>query len=265
MEGYLVRPADDDVARPTVVAPCGYDSTAEAGWAATGYMALARGWNFAVVEGPGQGGMLYEHRVPIRPDFEVPLAAVLDDLVHQRGVDPDRLALMGRSFAGYLAPRAAAFEPRVAALVCDPGQVEYTSRMAAQMGEELTAKVLAGDPEAEASLQAMLEGPRNTEFWGARMATHAQRTFAGMLRELDRFDLTDVAGQIHCPTLVTEGEGDFASQSAQLVDLLDGDVTLMRFDAASGGGGHCEGMGATLFEQAAFDWLDDRLGPAPTG
>ncbi|MCD9623998.1 alpha/beta hydrolase family protein [Rhabdothermincola salaria] len=263
MEGYLVRPADDDVARPTVIAPCGYDSAAEAGWAATGYMALSRGWNFAVMEGPGQGGMLYEHRVPIRPDFEVPFAAMLDDLVGRPGVDPDRLALVGRSFGGYLAPRAAAFEPRIAALVCDPGQVEFTSRMATQMGDELTAKVLAGDPETDASLQDMLEGPRNTEYWGARMATHGQGTFAGMLRELHRFDITDIAGRITCPTLITEGEGDFASQSTQLRALLTGDVTLVHFDIASGAGGHCEGLGATLFEQATFDWLEDRLGHAP--
>jgi dienelactone hydrolase len=259
MDGYLLRPADDDVARPTVVAPCGYDSTAEAGYAATGYMALSRGWNFMVFEGPGQGGMLYEHRLPIRPDYEVPLAAALDDLVTRPGVDAERLALVGRSFGGYLAPRAAATEGRIAALVCDPGQVEFTSRMAAQMGDELTARVLAGDPEADAQLQSMLDGPRNTEFWGARMATHGQTTFAGMLRELHAFTIEDLASRIRCPTLITDGEGDFASQGARLRDLLTCDTTFVHFDDASGAGGHCEGLGATLFEQTAFDWLDEHL------
>ena len=33
---------------------------------------------------------------------------------------------------------------------------------------------------------------------------------------------------------------------------------------AEGAGGHCEGLGATLFEGYAFDWLDDVLG-APRG
>lgn len=34
-------------------------------------------------------------------------------------VDPERLALIGYSFGGYLAPRAAAFEPRIRACIAD--------------------------------------------------------------------------------------------------------------------------------------------------
>jgi hypothetical protein len=32
-----------------------------------------------------------------------------------------------------------------------------------------------------------------------------------------------------------------------------------RFTEAQGAGGHCEGLGATLFEEYVFDWLDDVL------
>jgi dipeptidyl aminopeptidase/acylaminoacyl peptidase len=40
---------------------------------------------------------------------------VLDFLTQQSGVDPGRIALLGVSLGGYLAPRAAAYEPRLAA------------------------------------------------------------------------------------------------------------------------------------------------------
>ena len=115
-------------------ARCGYDSTAEASYVATGYMALARGFTTSSSSRPDQGGMLYEHRIPVRPDFEVPFAAAFAWLIEQEGVDPDRVAVVGRSFGGYLGPRAAAFEPRVAALVADPGQFDFATRMTKMFG-----------------------------------------------------------------------------------------------------------------------------------
>ena len=96
-----------------MLAPCGYDSTAEAGYVATGYMALARGYNFFVFEGPGQGGMLLNIRIPMRPDFEGAVRGGLR-LADRTGRGLDRVAVVGRSFGGYLGPQAAAFEPRVA-------------------------------------------------------------------------------------------------------------------------------------------------------
>jgi hypothetical protein len=47
-------------------------------------MALPRGYNFFVFEGPGQGGMLFEHRRAFRPDFEVPFGAAFEWLLARR-------------------------------------------------------------------------------------------------------------------------------------------------------------------------------------
>ena len=263
MTGYLFTAGDDDAPRPTVLAPCGYDSTAEAGYCATGYMALARGYNFFVFEGPGQGGMLYEHGIPMRPDFEVPFAAAFGWLIDQPGVDPDRVAVVGRSFGGYLGPRAAAFEPRVAALVADPGQFDFASRMTTLFGgAEQVQKVIDADPETDAQLQSLLDGPRNTEWYGSRMATLGAATVGDFIRRQLAFELSACASAIACPTLITEGEGDFAAQGQVLYDQLQPGIRkeLKRFREAEGAGGHCEGLGATLFEGYAFDWLDDVVG-----
>ena len=75
-------------------------------------------------------------------------------------------------------------------------------------------------------------------------------------RDLARHDITEVAGNIRCPTSITDGEGDFASQGERLRGLLTGPTDFVHFPAGSGAGGHCEGLGATLFEQVAFDWID---------
>lgn len=259
MRGYLFVPPEATAPVPVVVAPSGYDSTAEAGLSATGYMALARGMGFFVFEGPGQGGVLYEHRMAMRADFEVPLAVALDWLETEPGVDASRLALVGRSFAGYLAPRGAAFEDRIAALVCDPGQYDPGARLRDRMGDEIWQKVLARDPETETELQGLLDGPRNIEFYGARMATQGAVTFGDWCRINADYSLVGCADRISCPTLVTEGEGDFASQSHELFDALTCEKLLHTFSADTGAGGHCEGLGQRLFERVVFDWLDETL------
>jgi len=266
MTGYLFRPANDDTPRPTVLAPCGFDSTAEAGYCATGYMALPRGYNFFVFEGPGQGGTLFEHRRPFRPDFEVPFAAAFEWLIAQDGVDPETVAVVGRSFGGYLGPRAAAFEPRVAALVADPGQYDFASRvgllskgLGSGTPEDFLARLTASDPDLDAQLQGAVDGPRNLEWYGSRMAAMGATLVGDFIRKQLTFTLEDVAADIRCPTLLTEGEGDFASQGGLLYGHLRSEKHLKRFTEAEGGGGHCEGFGATLFEGYVFDWLDEVL------
>ncbi|MDP9165226.1 MAG: alpha/beta hydrolase [Actinomycetota bacterium] len=269
MTGYLFRPPDADTPRPTILAPCGFDSTAEAGYVATGYMALPRGYNFFVFEGPGQGGTLLEHRRTFRPDFEVPFAAAFEWLLRQDGVHPHAIIVMGRSFGGYLGPRATAFESRVAALIADPGQYEFASRIAMfakSLGhgdpDAFMARLLAADPELDAELQTAVDGPRNVEWYGSRMAAMGVASVGDFLRKQLTFTLEGVAGDINCPTLLTEGEGDFAAQGEMLFENLKCERRLTTFSEAEGAGGHCEGLGSTLFEGYAFDWIDRILGRA---
>lgn len=53
MKAYFFAPDDSGVARPTLLTPCGYDSTAEKGYAYV-HGALVRGYNAVSFEGPGQ-------------------------------------------------------------------------------------------------------------------------------------------------------------------------------------------------------------------
>lgn len=262
MGAYLLRAsAHADAPRPTLLLPCGYDSTAEAGYADAAFRALSRGYNAVLWDGPGQGGMLYEQRVPMRPDFEAVLTPVLDWVVRQPGVDATRLALVGRSFAGYLAPRAAAFENRLAALVCDPAQVEFVSRIVPGMLDEATwQRLLAGDPALDQQLEALRKNPEKREWYGARMATLGATTVGDFLRLQPEYSVASMAHKIRCPTLITEGEGDFASQGQELFERLTCPKTFVRFSESQGAGGHCCGLGQNLWEETVFDWLDETLG-----
>jgi len=207
--------------------------------------------------------MLYEHRKPMIPEFERPFAAAFAWLLEQPGTDPTAIALIGRSYGGYLAPRAAAFEPRIAALVCDPGQFDFASRLRSLFPGDQLQKVIDADPKIDADLEAMIDGPRNREWYGARMATLGATTVGELIRRQIAYNLEGLVTNITCPTLLTEGEGDFAAQGEVLYGQLAGDKELKRFTEAEGAGGHCEGLGATLWESYAFDWLDETLAPAP--
>jgi hypothetical protein len=87
------------------------------------------------------------------------------------------------------------------------------------------------------------------------MAAMGATRVGDFIREQLTFTLEDVVADIRCPTLLTEGEGDFASQSGLLYDHLRCEKVMKRFAEADGAGGHCEGLGATLFEGYVFDWL----------
>ena len=260
--GYLFRPAGPDVPRPTLVAPAGYDSTAEAGYLDEVVGALEYGRNCLVVEGPGQGGVLYRRGLALRPDYETVLRPVVDWLVTRPGVDPAALVLLGRSFAGYLAPRGAAGEPRVAALVCDPGQYDFGQVVRARLGEDAWRRLQDHDPALEDDLAGLLDDPHRRNDFRARMATHGVSTLTDYFRSLSTFTLDGLGADITCPLLVTEAEGDFAAtgQIEPLVAAVGGPVNRRRFTAAEGAGGHCEGLGQFRLERVVHDWITATLG-----
>jgi len=136
ISGYLFASDGTGTPRPTLLFPCGYDSTAEGGWVNVP-PALQRGYNVLVFEGPGQGEALFTQRLYFRADYEKVLTPVIDWVQGRPDIDAERVALIGRSFAGYLAPRGAAFEHRIAALVCDPAQPD----MGAHVPDGLIGKV----------------------------------------------------------------------------------------------------------------------------
>ncbi|NGM67417.1 alpha/beta fold hydrolase [Natronolimnobius sp. AArcel1] len=260
LDGYLFAPDASGQPRPTVIGFPGYDSPVEESYPMLASAALERGYTCVLFEGPGQGGALYETRQFFRPDYETVLESVVDYAARQPAVDAARLTLIGRSFGGYLAPRAATGEHRLAALVADPGLYDLGSLVAALVPEELREGVLAGDSDADAALESQLEDPHALEYFGSRMAAHGVDSLGEYVRELQEYTLADRLESITCPTLVTGNESDrLAVQSADFANALTAPSQYIEFTDAEGAGGHCEGMGQAVFHQRLFDWLDETL------
>jgi pimeloyl-ACP methyl ester carboxylesterase len=111
--GGIGAPRPGAAAAPLVVIIPGLDSTKEEFFHLENVF-LARGMATLSMDGPGQGESA--SRLPIRPDYEVAVAAMLDALGGRDGIDTERVGACGVSLGGYYAPRAAAFEPRIRAV-----------------------------------------------------------------------------------------------------------------------------------------------------
>jgi pimeloyl-ACP methyl ester carboxylesterase len=117
----LRRPRDAD-RPPLVVLIPGLDSTKEEFFRLENVF-LDRGMATASLDGPGQGEGGYE--LPIRPDYEVAVATLLDRLTERADLDLERVGALGVSLGGYYAPRAAAFEPRLKAVAGLSGPYDF--------------------------------------------------------------------------------------------------------------------------------------------
>ncbi len=89
------------------------------------HQAVERGYNCLLFEGPGQGEMIREQKIPFRYDWEKVVGPVIDFAEDLPQVDTDRIALMGISFGGYFAPRAAAFDDRIKVCIANGGIYDF--------------------------------------------------------------------------------------------------------------------------------------------
>ncbi|QSB15974.1 alpha/beta fold hydrolase [Natronosporangium hydrolyticum] len=253
--------------RPLLVATNGYDATLHEMYFAHAVPAVRRGYHCLIFDGPGQGAVLYEQGVPLRPDWETVVAAVLDAVIGGDGIDPDRVALVGWSLGGYLALRAASGEPRLAACVADPGLYSIATPMiGALRAAGVPDSALEHFPQLSESVlrpvAAAIEQDRGQRwkiqqrgFWA-----HGVTDLAGYLAAVAPFTLAGRVSQIRCPTLITVAEHDpLAAGGPATYDQLVGERRLVRFSQAEGADMHCELLNRTRYDQRVFDWLDQVL------
>jgi len=265
LHGYLFRASDDGQPRPTLIINGGYDSTAEEAYFFSGVAAVARGYTCLVFDGPGQGSAIIEDGLVFRPDWEAVISPVVDFAISRPEVDNANIALMGVSFGGYLAPRAASAESRIAACIADPGEFSLFDEMKSRMPSWIARELPNGNPLVLAGLNLMMRRRMRhvTAGWGLRRGlwVHGVKSPIAYLRLTQDYSLEGLAGRVRCPTLICSAENDDIGVTAdKLYDALTCEKARIRFLADEGAGEHCESGARTLFNERVFDWLDDVLG-----
>ena len=201
----------------------------------------------------------------MRPDWEKVVRPVLDYALQRPEVNPDAVVLAGWSWGGFLAPRAAAFEDRIAALWADPGQWDQRDRLPLD-DDQKAAFPDGADPDQFAPMESHLRSDESDPLMRWRLIqrglwVHGVSTLFEYFAELSRYELSPVAADITCPALITSTEDDAIAIGAPKLHAAIGAKrkTLIAFTSAEGAGGHCEFEGRRKFHQRCFDWLDDAL------
>ncbi|GAA1928570.1 alpha/beta fold hydrolase [Microbacterium aoyamense] len=262
LDAYFATPAGDGPF-PTVILVGGYDGTMEETYFAGGAAALRRGYAILLMDGPGQGGALIEKGLHFRPDWETVVTAEVDWLLTRPEVDAEKIVALGRSWGGFLAPRAATAEHRLAAVIGDAPQYDVGAGAKFLLPAEYRDQLETGDADTlNAALRAEMAASAELAFTFDRgMLTHGFDTPLEYLRGSAPYTLAGLADRISCPVLLATGENDPRNRSAQqLYDALPSPKEYIRFTNAEGAGEHDEAGAAALFSQRAFDWLDETLG-----
>lgn len=183
---------------------------------------LERGLATLAFDGPGQGEAEYD--LPMRHDWEVPVAGVCD-WIEQRG-DLGRIGLWGVSLGGYYVIRATAFEPRIAACVSLSG--------AYSVGESWD-----GRPTM------------NRESYRVRAHLDTPEQAREFVRD---YDLTGVAELVDCPLYVVGGTADRlvpASAAERIAAQAQGPTVLNLVE----GGNHVVNNRPYQYRPQSADWL----------
>ncbi|MFI9103284.1 alpha/beta hydrolase family protein [Streptomyces fildesensis] len=265
LPGYLYRVDDSGTPRPTLIMHNGFDGTAEELHFFGAMAGVERGYTVLVFDGPGMPGPRHHEGLVFRPDWENVITPVVDFAETLPDVDDTRIALLGISMGGILAPRAAAFEHRLAALIAVDGLYDLgeTSVRNIPGTREETERLLRADsaPELDASLeQIMAKDP--IARWAINHGMYVMGVDTPRAFNASYLDYTlagGIAERIQCPTLVCDAEEDmfFKGQPEQLFDHLTCPKTLMVFTAEEGSGAHCHPGAMRLTQARIYDWLDD--------
>jgi dienelactone hydrolase len=261
LPGYFFRVDDSGKQRPTVITMTGMDGYQEETYFGVVAAALECGYNCLTYDGPGQGGVLRKREVPLRPDWEAVVTPVVDFAAGIPEVDQERMVLIGRSFGGYLAPRGAAFEHRLAAVIADPGQFDEFDLAMARMPQEIREAIEQDDPKVDSFLEKMVQDDARRFFLAARMRAFGAKTVKELVLMQREYSLKGLAEKIECPTLVCDNVGDAVAggQGKELYQALRCPKNYVLFTAEEGADGHCEGGAQVLFHSVAYDWLDKTL------
>ncbi len=268
LPGYFHHAGKTGQPRPTLIMHTGFDGSAEEMHVSGARAAVERGYNVLAFDGPGQYGPLHREGLVFRPDWEKVVTPVVDFALRQPGVDSKRIALMGISLGGYLAPRAAAFEHRLAALIANDGIYDFGAPFRAAVPPEQWEAFEKALKAAEAPrIDEMLENQMKaspTARWSyahGMWATGTKSPRAFIAKAVD-YNLKDgVAEAIQCPTLVCDAENDLflKGQPQVLYDHLTCRKTMVRFTTAEGAGAHCQIGASRLAFARIFDWLDETM------
>jgi pimeloyl-ACP methyl ester carboxylesterase len=253
--------------RAVVVIHGGYDSFMEEFYLIVRTLPQ-HGYTVILFEGPGQGqallnGLTFTHA------WEHPTAAILDFF------QLSNVALLGISWGGYLALRAAAFEPRIQYViaydVCYDGFEVMTRPMPSPLRELFQFLIRI---HARSAVNALIERLRKRSRlldWAVAQGMHitGAKTPFEFYQKLTLHTMKGISHLVRQDVLLLAGQRDhyipleqFYQQQRSLVNAHS--VTARLFTVSEGGEQHCQVGHHQLAVDEITLWLDAFAGGSPS-
>lgn len=205
-----------------------------------------RGISTLMVDHPGIGGALRLLGLPTSARTEEWAAAAMDWLERRDDVDAARVGVVAMSLGGYYAPRAAAFEKRLACCVA----------WGARWDNALSHGRILADPNAARSVSGWVEHAK----W-----VYGSDDLDVVRARIAEMTLEGVAERITCPLLVVHGENDRQVPTDQAERTIAAAVNSPRrelrvFTRAEGGAEHVQGDLFSVAVDHMADWIAEVFG-----
>ncbi|CAH0048533.1 unnamed protein product [Clonostachys solani] len=251
---------------PTVIVGSGYDGSQEAIYHSIGRAITERGWNYVSYEGPGQPTVRRQQKIGFIPNWWDVVTPIVDYLESRPDVDPRKIALVGESFGGTLAPMAASREHRISAVLAIDGLMSLFKALTSQLPDSLNNLFASGNSEVfdETMLGIMNNATTPTQFrWVIAQGLWSFNTTSPFewFTRLSKIALDEeIVANITCPTFVGDGEHDTLAGSGQPQELaaaLGSLATYNQFKQDLGAGEHCQIGAEAQLAQVSLDWLGD--------
>lgn len=262
LPGYFYRVDNSGKSRPTLIIQTGFDGTQEELYV---YAAAAnqRGYNVLTFEGPGQGRVIRVQGLPFRPDWEKVVEPVVTYALSRKDVDSEHITLYGLSFGGYMAPRAAAYDPRIKAVIANGGIYDPVMGISNEFNitREEFIDYLKTNPQTldNEIRERMANSTLMRWFFENGMYTFKASSPSGFLLKYSQCNMIGSADKITCPALICDSENDLSmsGQAPMLYNQLNCPKTFILFKTSEGAGDHCQVGNLPLSNKRVFDWLDE--------
>ncbi|KAF5722753.1 hydrolase or acyltransferase (alpha beta hydrolase superfamily) [Fusarium mundagurra] len=249
---------------PTVIVGTGYDGSQEALYHSNCREIIQRGWNCITYEGPGQATVRRQQNLGFMPEWWEVVTPVVDYVRSRHDVDPDRVALIGMSFGGLLAPLAATHEHRLAAVLAIDGMLNLQSSILEQFPPALTKLFLSDNSTAfDDEIYSLLKNPKlpTALSWPINQGMWAWNTKSPFkwLAMVGEFNLDKQSlAKIKCPVFVASGQDDMTAPEPpeEMARAFGKQAHYFLFKTELGSGVHCAIGAENQLAQETLGWLE---------
>lgn len=252
--------------RPTLIIGGGFESNMEETFHNFGFPALERGYNVVIYEGPGHRALVTQGKGFIA-EWEQAVSPIVDFISTDEFpfMDKDKIGLIGMSLGGYLAARAAAFEPRLAAVMCVDGVYSMLEAALAIFPEGREAWSAGDVAEFDRIFEENPSSWSTTRRWfhdDLKYTFCVDSAFAAF-KICEAMTLANgVAQNIRMPVFIGEASQDmfFEGQPLRVAKQIGSHATLKRFGDELGAQLHCQSGALVYLNQEVLEWFAGVVG-----